>query len=117
MAHGRARLLLKKREETERARSVCDRRMKSNTVYSQPTSTKQSNAGLCRPPVIPAVYADASVTCPDGFEMEKNKMGLVQCVKRTLQPCPEGYLPGSDGTCCPADPECVLAFAFLGGGV
>lgn len=90
---------------TQRVRQANEEQHSVFNTNLQPTSTKQSNAGLCRPPVIPAVYADASVTCPDGFEMEKNKMGLVQCVKRTLQPCPEGYLPGSDGTCCPADPE------------
>jgi hypothetical protein len=58
--------------------------------------------GMCKAASRPAVYGKASVRCPTGFTMEKDKMGLIQCVKRTKQACPSGTTL-KDGTCCPPD--------------
>ena len=57
---------------------------------------------MCKPAVTAAVVGEASRSCPDGFTLEQDKLGLYQCVKRTLKPCPLGT-ELKDGSCCPPD--------------
>jgi hypothetical protein len=57
---------------------------------------------MCKAASKPAVYGKASVRCPAGYTMERDKMGMILCAKRTLQQCPSGTTL-KNGTCCPPD--------------
>ena len=86
-----------------------------HTPHNAPTTTTQTKraAGFCKPGTTDAKYGSASLRCPDGFTMEKDKIGLTHCVRRTKQPCPSGTQLGPDGQCCPAEGSCFSTVAGL----
>ncbi|GBF93683.1 hypothetical protein Rsub_06786 [Raphidocelis subcapitata] len=63
--------------------------------------------GMCKAGAQDAVFGRASISCPEGFTLEKDQLGVSHCVRRTPQDCPSGTSPGKDGTCCPPDSMCL----------
>lgn len=81
-----------------------------------PNTTKthtQKNAGFCKPGTTAAKYGAGKLSCPEGFTMEKDLIGVTHCVKRTKQPCPSGTTLGADGQCCPTA-RCGAADMYTG---
>jgi hypothetical protein len=46
----------------------------------------------------------ANLSCPAGYTLEQDKLGLPHCAKRTALDCPKGtFLNEASGTCCPPE--------------
>jgi hypothetical protein len=61
-------------------------------------------AGVCKRQSTPAALGKAKLSCPDGYTLQQDKLGLNQCVKQTPQDCPKGTtLNEETGKCCPPE--------------
>ncbi|KIZ04837.1 hypothetical protein MNEG_3119 [Monoraphidium neglectum] len=54
----------------------------------------------------------ANLSCPAGYTLEQDKLGLPHCAKRTALDCPKGtFLNEASGTCCPPENLCFPSLA------
>ncbi|KAI8472974.1 MAG: hypothetical protein J3K34DRAFT_375797 [Monoraphidium minutum] len=63
--------------------------------------------GVCKRSTSAAKFGKAAYSCPEGYTLEQDKLGLPHCVKRTQMDCPKGTtLNAQTNTCCPPDNLC-----------
>lgn len=68
--------------------------------------------GICKRQATAAVLGKADISCPDGYTLEQDKLGLPHCVRRINMDCPKGtFLNEASGTCCPPEDLCFPSLA------